>query len=242
MRQVVVGDIHGKIGMLESLLSQWDQEIPLLFLGDFIDRGEDSRAVLTRVKSLVDAGKARCLMGNHEQMFLEWLDAPLEYYPRYQRNGGDTTINSLLGRSLDAPVDAIRDALLVEERCGDLVAFIRSLPYYLETEGNIFVHAGLDLNRDDWRATSAHDFVWIREPFHQGKNTTGKRIFFGHTPTFYLLGQKPGIKELWVTDDGKIGLDGGAVYGGVLHGLIVDEAGFSQGMLIEHDGGPVADD
>ena len=61
-------------------------------------------------------------------MFLAWLDNPEERYDHYRRNGGDTTINSLLGRPLDAPVDGIADAQAVENAVPDLVAFIRSLP------------------------------------------------------------------------------------------------------------------
>ena len=50
----VIGDVHGKAGMLEDLLKTWDGKTQLLFLGDLIDRGEDSRRVLEMVKDLVD--------------------------------------------------------------------------------------------------------------------------------------------------------------------------------------------
>ena len=99
----VIGDVHGKAGMLEDLLKTWDGQTQLLFLGDLIDRGEDSRRVLEMVKDLVDNQGAICLSGNHEYMFLTWLDNPEESYDHYRRNGGDTTINSILGRPLDAP-------------------------------------------------------------------------------------------------------------------------------------------
>ena len=50
----VIGDVHGKAGMLEDLLKTWDGKTQLLFLGDLIDRGEDSRRVLEMVKDLVE--------------------------------------------------------------------------------------------------------------------------------------------------------------------------------------------
>ncbi|HGJ6788231.1 TPA: metallophosphoesterase, partial [Streptococcus pneumoniae] len=106
----VIGDVHGKAGMLEDLLKTWDGQTQLLFLGDLIDRGEDSHRVLEMVKDLVDNQGAICLSGNHEYMFLTWLDDPEESYDHYRRNGGDTTINSILGRPLDAPVDGVEDA------------------------------------------------------------------------------------------------------------------------------------
>ena len=57
----VIGDVHGKAGMLEDLLKTWDGQTQLLFLGDLIDRGEDSRRVLEMVKDLVDNQGAICL-------------------------------------------------------------------------------------------------------------------------------------------------------------------------------------
>ena len=135
----VIGDVHGKAGMLEDLLKTWDGQTPLLFLGDLIDRGENSRRVLEIVKDLVDHKGATCISGNHEYMFLTWLDNPEESYDHYRRNGGDTTINSILGRPLDAPVDAIKDAERVKTEAADLVEFIRQMPFVIETDKYILM-------------------------------------------------------------------------------------------------------
>ena len=153
-RYFVVGDIHGKAQMLEELMTEWDGKAQLVFLGDLIDRGENSKRSIEIVKDYVDHHGAVCLSGNHEYMFLAWLDNPEERYDHYRRNGGDTTINSLLGRPLDAPVDGIADAQAVESTVPDLVAFIRSLPFDYETETYYFVHAGVDLTLENWRETS----------------------------------------------------------------------------------------
>lgn len=165
-------------------------------------------------------------------MFLAWLRDPLERYDHYRRNGGDTTINSLLGRPLDAPVDGLVDANAVMEQYGDLIDFVKSCPYHLETEGYIFVHAGVDLTLPDWRETSNHDKVWLRTPFHEAENTTGKMIVFGHTPVYNLYQTKLRISQIWTSPDGKMGIDGGAVYGGVLHGIVLDDTGLVQDYIV----------
>lgn len=232
----VIGDVHGKASMLELLLQSWDGKSQLVFLGDLMDRGENSRMVLEMVYDLVAHRGAICLSGNHEYMFLSWLDNPAERYDHYRRNGGDTTINSLLGRPLNTPVDGVEDAKRVLEEVPNLVAFIRQMPFVLETDHYIFVHAGLDLTLEDWRDTTDYQKVWIRTPFHEAPNHTGKTIVFGHTPVYSLVDQAPGTPELWLTEDGKVGMDGGAVYGGVLHGILFDEQGMVQDHYIENDG------
>lgn len=237
----VVGDIHGKAQMLEELMTEWDGKAQLVFLGDLIDRGENSKRSIEIVKDYVDHHGAVCLSGNHEYMFLAWLDNPEERYDHYRRNGGDTTINSLLGRPLDAPVDGVADAQAVESTVPELVAFIRRLPFDYETESYYFVHAGVDLTLENWRETSDYQKVWIRKPFHEAENQTGKWIIFGHTPVYGLLHEPVGTENLWISDQ-KMGVDGGAVYGGVLHGLLLDDQGIVQDHVLHNTGFSAADD
>ena len=109
-------------------------------------------------------------------MFLTWLDNPEESYDHYRRNGGDTTINSILGRPLDAPVDGVEDAKRVATEAADLVKFIRQMPFVVETDKYIFVHAGIDLTLDDWHETTDYKKVWLRKPFHEAENHTGKSL------------------------------------------------------------------
>ena len=80
---------------------------------------------------------------------------------------------------MDAPVDAIADAKRVEAEAADLVAFIRQMPFVIETEHYIFVHAGIDLTLEDWHETTDYKKVWLRKPFHEAKNHTGKPLSLG---------------------------------------------------------------
>ncbi|WP_155962038.1 metallophosphoesterase [Streptococcus ruminantium] len=229
----VVGDVHGKYELLCDILKKWVQgKQQLIFLGDLIDRGENSKACLELAWQLVREKGAICLVGNHERMLLAWLRDPIGRYDHYRRNGGDTTINSLLGRALDAPVDGVIAAHQVMEQYGDLIDFIKSCPYHLETERYIFVHAGVDLTLSDWRETNNHDKVWLRKPFHEAENTTGKLIIFGHTPVYNLYQTNLRISQIWTSPDGKMGIDGGAVYGGVLHGVVLDSIGLVRDYIV----------
>lgn len=238
----VIGDIHGKYKMLDAMLSRWDRDYKIIFLGDLIDRGEDSFKVLKRVSNLVETEDAICLMGNHEYMFLYWIDNPEERYEHYKLNGGDSTINSILGRPLDFPVNNYRDRKEILDYHSDLVSFMRQMPYHYETKDIIFVHAGLDLTLENWKDTTDYQKVWIRKPFQEGENKTGKTIVFGHTPVYGLLNQERGTKDIFKSEDNKIGLDGGAVFGGVLHGALFDGPKLVLDYVIENDGLIVEDD
>ena len=107
---------------------------------------------------------------------------------------------------------------------------------YYETEHEIFVHAGIDLTKADWHQTSLRDFIWIREPFLNGKNHTGKVIVFGHTITSSLHGDGQ-TTDLWFSDD-KIGIDGGAIFGGSVHGVIFNPESLIQDIEYQNMKGP----
>ncbi|MFX3705842.1 serine/threonine protein phosphatase, partial [Streptococcus suis] len=76
----------------------------------------------------------------------------------------------------DAPVDGLVDANAVMEQYEKMIDCVKSCPYHLETEGYIFVHAGVDLTFPDLRKTSNHDKVCLRTHFHEAENTKGKMI------------------------------------------------------------------
>ena len=85
----IIGDIHGEADMMEEMLQNWDEETQqLVFMGDLIDRGPDNkRSVLTGMKYAKEKN-AWYLMGNHEVMFLAFIDDPEGRFPHYFRNNG----------------------------------------------------------------------------------------------------------------------------------------------------------
>ena len=204
-----MGDIHGRLELLDKLLARLDldqERDELVFLGDYIDRGPDSKGVIERLMLLEKEPLGTVfLRGNHEAMLLDYLAGKRK--DLFLFNGGIATLRSYArpGQDLEevAPPPAHLD-------------FIRRLKLYYQSGETIFVHAGLrpgiPLEEQD-----PHDLIWIREEFHSSGYDWGKTIVFGHTP----------FGEPFVRGR-LIGLDTGAGYDGRLTCLVLPEREFIQ--------------
>lgn len=239
MKQFVyaISDIHGEYELFQELVQYYDQTIhQLVLIGDLNDRGGKTKECFLLGKKLVEEQGAIYLRGNHEEYFLQFLNQPEDWFASYIYNGGKETMESLLHKGATEEYSPTEIALMIRTRYKELIAFLVELPFYFEWEDYLFVHAGVDLAKKDWRETSLHDFIWIREPFHQRKNQTGKKIVFGHTITPMLHGDMV-TTNLWLSDN-KIGIDGGAVFGGSVHGVIFDKTGILQDIEYQNLKGP----
>jgi serine/threonine protein phosphatase 1 len=218
-RIFVIGDIHGCLDKLRLLLDKIDP-IPgqdqLVFLGDYIDRGEDSLGVLENLFELKERFVDTIfLMGNHEKMFIDFLagvDRELFIY-----NGGDSTLKNYFARMADRL--GSRKGLSEDELVARLVpeyhrTFLNGLHLYFETEDYIMVHAGLR-HGIPLAQQSLEDLVWIRDEFISSEEDFGKRVIFGHTPF---------VQPLVLPN--KIGIDTGAVYGNLLTCVVLPELEF----------------
>lgn len=229
----IVGDIHGEYQLLEKLLKHWDQDKEqLIFLGDIADRGPDCKKCLLTVQKLVNEKQAIWISGNHEDILLQWLNEPEENFEWYLRNGGQATMESLIYTGVLAEMSPSEMAATIKSNYPELIEMIQNLPLYYETDYCICVHAGLNFALEDWRETSRRDFLWIRDPFHQGKNTLDKYIIFGHTPVQSLHNHLFDT-HFWYADK-KICIDGGAVYNGALHGLVISPEGVEASYQMIH--------
>ena len=193
-RLFIVGDIHGCLDPLKRMMDKIDwrpEEDGLIFLGDYIDRGADSRGVVDYIIEVSNSSPlVQCLMGNHENILLDFLSTG---DPRLLLlNGGMTTSESYqVGEKLE------EEALIPPEH----VAFFENLYLYIELDDYYVVHAGFRPGVEvEKQATE--DLIWIREPFIFSDYDFGKKVIFGHTP----------LAEPLVMDN-KIGLDTGVVYG-----------------------------
>lgn len=141
-----IGDIHGCLELLSRALETTEGQI--VCVGDYIDRGPDSAGVLALLQSRPDI---TCLMGNHEEMLLAFLDDPLTHAPRWLTFGGANTLDSY-GVSQKGTATQMRDAL--RAAMGSRTeSWLRALPSYWQS-GNVAVtHAGaapdLPMERQD---------------------------------------------------------------------------------------------
>jgi len=198
-----IGDIHGCLEKLEELMTKFDidkEKDVLVFIGDYIDRGKSSKEVVDYVISL--QGKYNhvvCLLGNHEQMFMQYLEGLDEEL--YLGNGGVSTLSSY-EIFLSDNVEKRREKIPEAHR-----RFYESLLPYYATDKYIFVHAGIRPGLPLEEQT-LDDLLWIRYEFIENAKDFGKTVVFGHTPLMSPLIEK-----------NKIGIDTGAVYGGKLTGV-----------------------
>jgi serine/threonine protein phosphatase 1 len=195
-----IGDIHGCLGKLRSLIQNINADPEndiIVFIGDYIDRGSAAREVVDYVIGLTAEYKnVVCLLGNHEYMFLRYLDGLDE--EMYLSNGGSVTLFAYAVSLSETPQE--RKAKIPREH---LKFFESLLPHY-ETDNYLFVHAGLKPGLILSRQT-IHDLLWVRHEFIDTDYDFGKMIVFGHTPLSYPL-----------IMPNKIGIDTGAAFGGKL--------------------------
>lgn len=222
MKYFAIGDIHGSHNELMMMLEKhWDsKEEKLILLGDLVDRGPKSKEVIETAMSLKEQNLAIVLGGNHEQLFLDWLDEP-DDEGFYYDMGGRETIHSFYDSNITFHKSAEWIASDMKIRFQRHIDFLKNLQDYYETKHYIFVHAGVNLAYADWKNSSQNEFRWTRRPFIYGKNETGKTFVFGHTLTNTLNTNKS--NDVWFSPCGsKIGVDGGCASGGLLLGLKID--------------------
>jgi serine/threonine protein phosphatase 1 len=211
-----IGDVHGEVQKLDQLLRHIREDavrrkVPhmIVFLGDLVDRGADSRTVVERAMMLTLGGEALTIKGNHEELMLHAYDSRESvgvYW--WAENGGDQTITSYM--QTNGAHDDWRDAIDKAH-----IVWLRSLPVMLrdEARGLVFVHGGID----PWRFPNCTDEVrlWTRSRTFFRSRDWPKReeleglsfVVHGHTPT-------EDFEPDW--QPRRINVDTGACFGGPL--------------------------
>ena len=222
-RVYAIGDVHGCLEQLRALHAMIAQDIAdrpvdqclLIHLGDYVDRGPDCAEVVALLAAgpAVPGATVVNLMGNHEDMMIQAIGTgKAEDGAHWMRNGGaESLLSWRIGRNVPQIVWATLIPFPHQQFLRGLALSHRVGPYF-------FVHAGVrpGMSIDGQKKD---DLLWIREPFLSFKKDLGAVVVHGHTPV-----REPAVRP------NRIGIDTGAVLGGVLTCAILegDRVGFLQ--------------
>ena len=180
----VIPDIHGHSNTLKSLIENvinLSKEDSVYFLGDYIDRGNDSKGVIDFIISLQDAGyDVHCIRGNHEDYCIRAWEADQKRFlfrsdieKDWRKNGGNKTLESFGAKR---PRDISKF----------YIDWMKNAKYFIELEDYILVHAGMNFKIDN-PFEDTRSMMWIRD-FRVDKNKiAGKKIIHGHVPVEMTL-------------------------------------------------------
>lgn len=215
MRTYGVGDIHGCLFELNEALRRIAEEsagmeFRIVFCGDYVDRGPDSRGVLERLMAGPHEGEGEwvCLRGNHEQLMFGAMTGNKDFLKGWLLNGGHLTLaqyqesDPITGKAFvpATPMDTVLD-------------WINDLPLLYDDGMRYFVHAMIDprLPLDQSSAKQMENLLWLHvranheeKPFQE---IYGRQVVHGHSP------QRKG--NVFATQH-RVNLDTGAVFGGAL--------------------------
>jgi serine/threonine protein phosphatase 1 len=221
-RAYAIGDVHGRLDLLETLLRRIKGDIAargggkrnyIIFLGDYVDRGPSSAQVMETLRSYRPAGiETVFLAGNHEEVLLRLLKGERNILASWLKFGG-----SECAESYGIDIDALRS--LDERSALDLLArsvpsahvrFLESLADTFSFGDYLFVHAGIrpgiPIEQQD-----RTDLRWIREPFLSDTKEHGFIVVHGHT-----------IVDQVDDRSNRIGIDTGAYRSGILTAVGVE--------------------
>ena len=206
-----IGDLHGCYAQMLTLMDQMqarDADAPLVFVGDYVDRGEQSADVLRALFDRRDDDQVICITGNHEDMMLGFIDQPTAKGERWLRYGGMQTLASfgVGGVSPTAKGEALEDAAarLADAMGADMINWLRDLPSMWQSGNVTVVHAGADPAKPLF-LQGAKTLAWGHADFDTVPRQDGTWVLHGHT-----------IVDQATAANGRIAVDTGAYATGQL--------------------------
>jgi len=220
VRIYAVGDVHGRADLLSQLLAGIDADVAAypasgvieVFIGDYIDRGPQSREVLDILVSRSERRQIVCLKGNHETYIPDFLRSPAILSQWRYFGGLETLVSYGLTPSINPDEHEQRELAEAFDRAlpHRHRRFLTSLKSSLACGDYFFVHAGvrpgIPLSQQQER-----DLLWIREDFLLHEEAFGKIIIHGHTPV-----REPDVRP------NRINIDTGAYATGQLTCLVLE--------------------
>lgn len=227
VRAYVIGDVHGRLDLLQALDRLIEADIAqsgrfldcfIVHLGDFVDRGFDSRRLLDYLIQPPADGLVRVhLLGNHDLWLRDFVSVDSfdeELAASWVRFGGDSTLLSygikLDGKAPETERLAAARIMLLERFPPEHRTFLETLDSAFAFGDYFFCHAGIRPEVPLERQSEA-DLLWIREPFLSWNGECGKIVVHGHT-----------VEEAPVVRTNRIGIDTGACWTGKLTCLVLE--------------------
>jgi len=223
LRIYAIGDIHGRFDLLQELVSEIRRDLERdrpertieIFLGDYIDRGPQSREIVDWLIETPPMTDERiCLLGNHEDILLHALDDTSAMTNWLYNGGGETLLSygvKVRGFGGESSLIELQQGLRAALP-GSHLEFFASLRRMVDFSPYLFVHAGIRPGRaiED---QDPEDLVWIREPFLHSDADLGRIVVHGHTPAMH-----PEVRK------NRINIDTGAVFRGCLTCAVLEGA------------------
>jgi serine/threonine protein phosphatase 1 len=220
VRVYAIGDIHGRLDLLNECLCQIDEDIERnkigrsiqIFLGDYIDRGPSSRDTVDRLIERSSRYECVFLKGNHEELALRSLK-DVAILPKWLHLGG---LETLVSYGIRATTSSERHDLIALQNAFQNTLpeshfqFFRNLKTHFRCGSYFFAHAGVKPGVDLSKQTEK-DLLWIRDEFLSSTADFGVIVVHGHTPT-------PRVD----VRSNQINVDTGAYASGLLSGLVLD--------------------
>lgn len=218
-RVYAIGDIHGRIDLFNSLIGAIEQDdadrgsanTTVILLGDLIDRGPNSSAVVARAKEWATHRRLEFIKGNHEEMLIASL-VNADVLRGFLKYGGRETIMSygIDERFIDEAEPEELQQRMIEAIPNDDIAFLDSFTKLIRNGDYLFVHAGIR-PQTPLDHQLGRDCRWIREPFLSHNGDFGAFVIHGHT-----IAEEPQVRS------NRIGIDTGAFVFGALTAIGIE--------------------
>lgn len=206
MKTLAIGDTHGECERLKKLVSVGLSYEPndvtrIVFIGDYIDRGPDSKGVIDYVRKLSEDFEVIALMGNHEQMLWQAYYGDNHDQYEWKASYGHTCTSFGVEEIYDIP--------------REYIDWMKERPYFFHDGLRTFVHAGIQRTLDlNMRVQSPQYMVWARDEFMFDMRKAGGFVVHGHTPQF----------NPWPDHRGnRLNLDTAAVFGNDMTAAIFND-------------------
>lgn len=223
LRVYAIGDVHGCLDQLRAVHSDIVEDLArrpvedwrIVHVGDYVDRGPNSRGVLDLLAERSADPRVVCLLGNHDQALIDALASRIDRFPTWTIHGGGQTLAEYGLREMGTEDPATLGSALRRAVPETHQKFLIALPLTARYGDYFFVHAGVDPDRP-LDGQEPRDLIWIRDRFLDSRREFEAVIVHGHTPVHGVEVRR-----------NRIGIDTGAVFGRELTCLVLEGAGKS---------------